>query len=147
MKLDTTIKPDIRIVPIDESEYWNEKSLKKAGKIANVYIFDANVGTHLCSLIPSYWLRYIDFITEKFIENDNDWEYIHDAIATSEQSNYYGRSILDAKYVTYSFNEDFPGYDDQELYDEWFNELVEYLQCNQSFFELDCLKILGWEIN
>lgn len=138
------MQPDIRIIPINETEYWQDGTIKEAAKeIANVYVFDANLATHLCSLAPSYWLEYVGVITKERVNDD-----IHNSILTGlcdPQSNYYNGKILSAKHIKEScYDNDFPGYEDQEAYDEWFSDILDSLLCNGASFELECFELLGW---
>lgn len=128
-----TVKPDLWIVGIDETEYWREDYRERCGKIGSFYLVDASVYTYICSFTPMLWLRYIDFTTAKQID-DELYDEVLMSLCRSEQSDYYGLGVLNTKYkenVTKYHLEDFPGYDDPEAYDEWFNDIVEYYRGGQ----------------
>jgi hypothetical protein len=50
------ILPHFKIVVLDETEYWREEIVAKAGKIYGAYLFDANRHVNCCELTPSYEL-------------------------------------------------------------------------------------------
>ena len=57
----TEIKPDIRIVKLDETGFWMDEWLvSHAGKIFGVYMYDASKQTHCCEVTPSYELHFIE---------------------------------------------------------------------------------------
>lgn len=134
-----SIKPDLWLIGIDETEYWQDEYKAKVGKIASLYLVDASQYTHLCSLTPSLWLRYVDFTTAKELD-DTDYDEVMYGNTSTEPSNYFGLHVLNTPHklnVTEHHIGDFPGYDDKDEYDEWFDSIVEYYQGNS--FELEVM--------
>ena len=73
METDTEIKPDIRVLKIDETDCWCEEMVKKTGRIFGIYVFDATVHVHCCEFTPSYELYFIESTTEKML-SDEDYD-------------------------------------------------------------------------
>jgi len=57
------LKPNFIYVKIDETEFWDKKSLEEHGitRVYAVYLYDENSRTYLCEMTPSYALHYCDF--------------------------------------------------------------------------------------
>lgn len=135
------VSPDLWLIAVDDTGCFPEAYQKMAGKVATIYLVDASVHTHLCSLTPSLWLRFVDFATAKWLK-DEDYDKMREAYCDTD-SDYFDVSVLQNKHklnVTKYHIEDFPGYDDLEEYDEWINDIVEYYQGNDHSGE-----VLGWD--
>ena len=52
-------KPDFRIYEDETTEYWADDIARRAGKLWDVYAFDANRRVHCCEIMPSYEMNYI----------------------------------------------------------------------------------------
>jgi hypothetical protein len=126
------LKPDIRIFVNDQTAYWRKDIAEQAGKILAVYVYDATVETYLCSFIPSYWCVQVETV----IANDVSDELYDDIMAEGYDKDYFSRPCNTTSINHIADIEDFPGYDDKEEYDEWFNDIVEYLQCNSIYENL-----------
>ena len=68
------ITSKLRIVALDETPYWAEDIVAKAGKIQRVYLYDAAVQVHMAEITPSCCLTPLYFITEKEIDDDTHEE-------------------------------------------------------------------------
>jgi hypothetical protein len=125
------LKPDIRIFVDNQTEYWHEDIVKQAGKILAIYVYDATVQTHLCSFTPSYWCTQVETIIENEVESD-----LHSVIDSEYITDYFSKPHNSIPINHIVDIEDFPGYDDREEYDEWFADIVDYLQGNSSYGDL-----------
>ena len=56
--------PLLRLAYLDETEYWDRKIRRAAGRIAGVYLYDKHLHVHCCELTPSYELSLIGYLTE-----------------------------------------------------------------------------------
>lgn len=85
-----------QVVVFDESRYWHESMLKKAGgTIYASYLFDSNTHVYCCELTPSYELLHL---FSNPLEDDEDCsvlDAIRDACAGSPQDGYYHCSDID----------------------------------------------------
>ncbi len=62
METETQIKPDIRILKLDETGYYSDEKLIAdcGGGIFGVYMYDANRHVHCWEITPSYELYFIE---------------------------------------------------------------------------------------
>lgn len=85
MEEEKKIKPDFRVVAIDETHNWDEAITAITGRIAGIYLINFAEVTHICDLTGSYWAEFICNITENYIREpdgydggkpiwDSDWE-------------------------------------------------------------------------
>jgi hypothetical protein len=60
------VLPEYWLVLLDETEFYDADFLKrnKIKRIGNVYLFDKNLVTHICSFSGSYYLEYVEFSVE-----------------------------------------------------------------------------------
>jgi hypothetical protein len=56
--------PEIWALLVDVTEYWDPKVVQYTGRIFDVYIYDANTVTHLCSFRPYYACYFIETWTD-----------------------------------------------------------------------------------
>ena len=56
--------PLLRIAYLDESECWDRKIRRAAGRICGIYLYDKHWHVHCCEPEPSYELYLIDYLTE-----------------------------------------------------------------------------------
>lgn len=93
------MKPDLRIIKIDQTQHWRKDIVLKAGRIHSVYGFDANLGVHLCSLTPAYELKFIGYTWDNHVDDEveNEWlcEEILAAEADAELFAYYEKINLE----------------------------------------------------
>ena len=61
----------IKMLKIDESEYWADETRHKVKRIWGVYIFDPNWRVHLCEFTPSYELHRLPSQVE-FLDHMDD---------------------------------------------------------------------------
>ena len=124
-----SIKPKISVVAIDETWALSDSAKKLCGKLFGLYVVDENLHTHICSLTPSLALWFYDFVTELEID-DNLWSEIRECY---EVMDYWSLSVMNTDLkedVTKYHIEDFPGYEDKEVYDEWFGDIVDHYRGN-----------------
>lgn len=51
---------NFRCVVLDETQYWTEEIVRRAGgQIWATYLFDASRHIHCCEITPSYWLSHL----------------------------------------------------------------------------------------
>jgi hypothetical protein len=127
------MKTQWKIVALDETMYWSEQIVARAGRLYGIYLFDANRHVYCCDTSPSYELYPVDLVTTKPMEDDSfrcdiDHEWL---MATDAVSYHYVRNLdrLDAKWF-----EAFPKFDEECATDEeWetqLEEMQEYLRGN-----------------
>jgi hypothetical protein len=80
---------NLKVVVLDETQYWREDIAKEAGKLFGVYLYDASRGVYACELTPSHelWFLYTtsenplsDELYEAIVEGDSYTEpvsYMH----------------------------------------------------------------------
>ena len=51
--------PIIKVLKIEETEYWCEDIVRRAPRIFGVYLFNASESVHCCELTPSYDCRFV----------------------------------------------------------------------------------------
>lgn len=139
MKENTEILIHIVVVRIDESEYWDEELVAKAGKVYAYYLFDKSCVTYLCEMRGSYALYFIynsientdNFTTPElekiydegfFYKGDND--YIH---KISYPSDY--EEVRD-DYCSRFTTEELKYYAQEENYDDFLERAVDFYRAN-----------------
>lgn len=135
-----TVKPDLWLVAVDETEFFTDEYKKIGGKIAAIYLVDASVHTHICSFTPSLFLHYIDFATSRYL-SDEDYDKFMEAFGETD-SDYFGTGVMMNPHklnITDLWLDEFPGYDDSDEYDEWIDDILENYRCNDHSGE-----VLGW---
>ena len=119
----------LKVVKIEETQFWSKKIVKKAGKLFGVYIFDENESTFCCEITPSHYLRFLYSFTEKFVDDKTN-ELIRESDAT-EGGDFYMHSG-DANKIeavaTYEF--EYEGEIEDEDYREKLDSLLDTLAGN-----------------
>lgn len=67
------IKPDYRVIAVDETHGWADEIVAITGRIAGVYVVNFAEVTHLCSLEGSYWGEFLCNITENYIREPDGY--------------------------------------------------------------------------
>lgn len=118
-----------RVIEINESQYWKDDIVAKAGKIFQVYLYDANVAVNMAEITPSYRLIPLYVNTEIRVDDDTD-ELILREIA--EDTYAHCRSVDAMKSMSlnrYGLNIKFRN-SESGHYNEAVERAVEYLQGN-----------------
>ena len=68
------IKPDYRVIAVDETHCWDESITAITGRIAGVYVVNFAELHHICSLSGSYEARFLRNITERYIREPDGYE-------------------------------------------------------------------------
>lgn len=105
------MKPDFRLYKEETTEYWNEDIVKQAGRLYDLYIFDANNGFNACELTPSYEMNYVgptwttspedEYESAVLFENvllgtsDTETSYVHTKDVDLEECERLGLSDVD----------------------------------------------------
>ena len=77
----TEIKPDIRILKINESSHWTDDKLKAAcGVIFGVYMYDASKHVHCCEITPSYEMHFIESQSVRLPDDEEERERIYESL-------------------------------------------------------------------
>ncbi len=69
-----------KVVEIDETHYWADDIVAKAGKLFGVYLYDERVQTFMAELTPSYCLTFLYTNTENHVDDDTHEEIIRNEI-------------------------------------------------------------------
>lgn len=120
----------LKVVEIDETQYWSDDIVAKAGKLFGVYLYDERVEVFMAELTPSYCLTFLYTNTENHVDDDT-----HDQILRAEihEPRYYHvRSIDQMKRIDlrkHGVNIRFTSSESQHYRDN-FDRAVEQLQAN-----------------
>jgi|TARA_R100000656_G_scaffold104176_5_gene76428 hypothetical protein len=81
MNKNTEIKPDWRVIKIDEKGFWRGELAKSIDEMFGVYLYDENLNTYICSLTPSVELMFLghDYGLVEGL-SDEMAEQIHEAV-------------------------------------------------------------------
>lgn len=124
------------IVAIDETYYWHDAIVEKAGRLYGIYLYDANRHTYCCELTPSYELHFIESVTTKHID-----EATYDMVMEGDRQNdsvvYYHCSTIDK--VAAALKEALTKHDDEyeevddtgKVWDGLLDDMLEMLRGNQ----------------
>jgi len=144
------VKPEFRLVGIDETIHWREDIQAAAGRIINVYLFDTTSQHYLCSLTPAAELIPVGVVTKEL--SDDMWNEVR--MALNEDGCYWDYNpalrlphwqgveleVTDEEWAEYL--EDSEG-DTDLVYDMIIEELKDYLSGNSSCYELQILQAMG----
>lgn len=67
------IKPDYRVILIDETHNWDESITAITGRIAGAYVVNFAEVTHLCSLRGSYWGEFLRNVPENWMRGPDGY--------------------------------------------------------------------------
>jgi hypothetical protein len=130
--MDSEVKPEIWLVAIEDTDFLSENARAQIGRLWGLYIVDASMHIHICSLTPSLALWHVGMVTGNEITEDLE-SLKADLLASYEIMDYWGRSVLNTplkENVTAVHLADFPGYDDRGDYDEWINDIADHYRYN-----------------
>ena len=122
-----------KVIAVDETEYLRDDIKKLVGKWITFYVYHTGIQTHLCSLTGSYYLIPVGNISENEVDDDLFYEL------TLSNDGYYS-DFETANGKDYDLDED-----DLDKVD--LPELVEFLRCNQSDYELECLQMIDFDLD
>ena len=84
--------PLLRLVYLDETEYWQEDIVKFAGRIAGVYLYNAHLQTFCCEITPSYEMHLVGYLTEHTVNDDIQMK-MQEATDTGQVSYIHSRQV------------------------------------------------------
>ena len=130
----TKRKTNFKVVVIDESQSWNQDTLKVCGgKIQTVYLYDANMVTYCCEITPSYYLLPLYCIpAHSFNELENEAQnYLQRGESTCEPIYMHCREVERLKQINVFciLNGRFTNYG-SERYNGLINNAYDYLRSN-----------------
>lgn len=134
------LKPNIWCVIIEESAFWAEDIQEKAGRLFGVYLVDKNVNTYLCEMAPSYYLEFVETVTDNEVSEET-YEEICYWSSVEDQNAYYhcgvvdnapltDRAVLPQKDGMVAFQLFGPDKWTNETHEEAMEESLEYARCN-----------------
>lgn len=71
------MKASLRLAYIDETEYWARGIANAAGRIAGLYVYNANLRVYCCELTPSYELRLAGYLTQHWVDDDVQMQMVY----------------------------------------------------------------------
>jgi hypothetical protein len=66
------VKPEIHIIAVDHTHYWDPAIVKKFGRIATVYLVNMTERTYLCSMTPAVWAEFLFNVPTGL--SDGEWD-------------------------------------------------------------------------
>lgn len=105
------------------TNFLNDDIVAKTGRVWEVYVFDEEVGHHLCSLEPAYECHPIHVITEHRVDDDL-WGDLQD----DEIRYFYCRGIKGRDFPH-------PDRDPDDSDEEYLEQVLEYARANCGMFE------------
>jgi len=141
------VRPDFRVIGLDQTEYYSFPSVDKPfiEKVVAVYVYDYNRHVNCAEVTPSYELNYLYttlFLTEQGHDLDpeqqdrlfQEYEGTTDADSVVYQhvrSVDARQEILEAKHLYYRYGDDLSGLNtdeaDYDTREEWYDAVVEKL--------------------
>lgn len=128
----TKIDPQIMLVANEVTELMTPGDRAKYGRTFELFVTDASVHTYICSLTPMLFLRGYETVSQIYQEDDDEWY----ELASTIEDDYYGLEVLRTgltEDVTKYHIADYPGRENRDEYNEWFEDIVEYYQCNPHY--------------
>jgi len=120
----------LKLVKIDETEFWDKKIVKKAGKVFGIYIFDETQTTNLCEITPSNHLRFLYTFTEKSVDDKTD-ETIRFESQNDDMYVHCGQAEKMKVEKEYEF--EYEGESGGEDYENEFERVMDYERGNPTF--------------
>lgn len=120
----------LKVVEIDETQYWSDDIVAKAGKLFGVYLYDERVETFMAELTPSYCLTFLYTNTENRVDDDAQEEIMRSEIYEPRYFHVHSidqmkRIDLSKKGLNFRFTNS-----DTKLYRDNFDRAVEELNAN-----------------
>ncbi|MGF6603989.1 hypothetical protein P3T23_008744 [Paraburkholderia sp. GAS448] len=122
---------DIQLVVIDETRYYSDDVLYLAGKVFQVYAYDANRVTHCCEVTPSYQLHPVATQALNCPESEEEREKIDEMLRSELQDVIYMHcrtvEVMSDKYrrAHHMIDRDL-----DETYDKQLESVLEHIRCN-----------------
>lgn len=122
---------DIHLVVIDESRYYRDDVLKLAGKVFQVYAYDANRVTHCCEITPSYELHPVATQALNCPESEADRETIDEMLCSAQHDAIYMQCRAVAG-MSDKFRRAYHVIESQEdeTYESQLESVLERIRCN-----------------
>ncbi|VVE35447.1 hypothetical protein [Pandoraea terrigena] len=128
---ETSLDIDIQLVVIDETRYYSDDMRKLAGKVFQVYAYDANRVTHCCEITPSYELHPVATQALDCPESDAEREKIGEMERSAPQDVIYMHcravEVMSDKYrrAHHVIERDL-----DESHDKQLESVLEHIRCN-----------------
>lgn len=78
------ISTDLRVILIDETEYWPKDLQEKCGRISCAYLYDNAVNVFCCEMTPSKELTPLYYVSKNEIDDETD-EILRNEFAVNEK--------------------------------------------------------------
>ena len=131
------MKTQWTVIAIDETRYWSEDIVAKAGRLYGIYLYDANRHVYCCEITPSYELELIETVWTHNTQNERLQMDVLEGDAQNEKVCYYhcsGVNHWDDKWKQTLTNHDveYEEVDDTgKVWDQLRDDMMEYLRGNQ----------------
>ena len=108
------------------TNFLNDDIVAKTGRVWEVYMFDEEVGHHLCDISPAYECHPVHLITEHRVDDDLEADLQPD----------HEVAYFDCKYVERK-SRDFtnPDREPDDSDEEYLQQVLEYARANCGMFE------------
>lgn len=122
---------DIQLVVIDETRYWCKDVVQLAGKVFEVYAYDANRVTHCCEITQSYELHPVATQALNCPESKTLRENLDEMLRAAQQDPIYMHcravDVMSGKYrrAHHAFDRDL-----DYTYDEQLERVLEQIRCS-----------------
>ena len=120
----------LKVVKIEETQFWKPAIANKAGKLFGVYIFDSTQSTHCCEIRASYYLRFMYTFTEEFVDDKTNEEIQNVDFMNGNQDIYIHCGDMDKMKVEAEYEFEYEGESGGENYEEEFESLLDKLAGN-----------------
>jgi hypothetical protein len=114
----TAIKPDYRVIAIDETANWDPAIIAITGRMAGVYIVDFSTIHHICSLSGAYEARFLRNISEHYVRAPDGYSAgtpIWDDSFAADSPDVHARSVA----LAAAWNGPFYGIENEGGDEEW----------------------------
>lgn len=127
------MKPQIKLLAINETYGYGEELQIKAGQIYGIYAYDENAPIYCCELIPSYFCTPLGFSTQEYLDDD-DYDIMMGALADSDDIYIHCHQIIKLPNIEFiDFNSE--EYLEEEYREErYWDEITEKFQQNEGYY-------------
>lgn len=122
--------PHIKLVVLEESEYWSEAVRKRAGRLFATYMFDANEETFCAEITPSYYLHHLYTTPTQNGDDDDLDELIRMEEAGSDNNRYMHCRTIDGMPTTHFHDGGEEVIPNGDTYDQYIDSQLEYYNGN-----------------
>lgn len=127
-------KTQWKIVAIEETHYWCEDIVARAGRLFGIYMFDANRYVYCCEITPSYEMYFIETVHEKCHgEGGVHEEVLENDFVDRPTADYFhcnNVNAMDPKWIV-EFPKHDVEYETDEAWEEERESMLEFLRGNQ----------------